>query len=282
MKKFEDSLKVLGKIIVDGHTDFIKYNANEKFLTLLESALLTEKSFDYPFDSLTTIARLTSPDNKLKIFNWNLRKTDDTYEYFGFIQAWSEKEKKYKIFPLNDSSETILNPDMQILSNLRWYGAHYYKLIQNKSGKKIYYTLLGWDGNDKLTQKKIIDILYFKSGDKPMFGSPMFRYNKKIYKRMIFEYSSTVSMSLKYEKQYMLHGKKKAEMIVFDRVSPLNTNLAGQYQFYFPETNVFDAFIFKNGKWDFLKEVDARLPKESKQEKQHRKEILKEQKEHSK
>jgi len=281
LKKYEDSLKVLGKIIIEGHTDFIKYNANESFLTLLESALLTEKSFDYPFDSLTSIARLVSPDNKLRIFNWNLKKSDDTFEYFGLIQFWSEKDKKYKIFSLNDSSETILNPEMQILSNWRWYGAHYYKLILNKVGKKSYYTLLGWDGNDKLTQKKIIDVLYFKSGDKPIFGAPLFKYNKKTYKRMIFEYSASVSMSLKYEKQYLLHGKKKTEMIVFDRVSPLNSNLSGQYQFYFPETNVFDAFVFKNGKWILEKEIDARLPKDSKKDRQHRKEIIKQQKEHA-
>lgn len=57
-------------------------------------------------------------------------------------------------------------------------------------------------------------------------------------------------------------------MIVFDRLSPIDTrtskyaaNLDGQYQFYVPESNVFDGFIFENGKWYFVKDIDARNPK---------------------
>ena len=280
--KIEDSLKVLGKIILNGENDFVKYNANEKFLTLLESALITDKSFEYPFDSLKTIALLTSSDNKFRIFNWNLRKADFTYEYFGFIQAWDKKQKKRIIFPMKDNSEKIEKPETQALDNLNWYGAHYYKLILNKSGGKKYYTLLGWDGNDKITQKKIIDVLYFNSKDKPVFGAPIFKYNKKTYRRIIFEYSATTSMSLKFEKQYMLHGKKKRKMIVFDRLSPLDPQLTGQYQFYFPETNLFDAFLFKYGKWTLIKDVDARMAKESKADKLRRKKIKQQQKEHGK
>lgn len=279
--KIEDSLKVLGKIILNGENDFIKYNANDKFLTLLESALITDKSFNYPFDSLTTIALLTSPDNKFRIFNWNLKKTDCTYEYFGFIQAWNSKEKKYIIYPLKDNSETIKNPETQTLDNLNWYGVHYYKIIFNKTKGKKYYTLLGWDGNNKITQKKIIDVTFFNSKDKPVFGAPIFKYNKKTYCRIIFEYAANTAMSLKYEKQYMLYGKKKRKMIVFDRLSPLDPNLTGQYQFYYPETNLFDAFIFRHGKWNNMKDVDARMAKESKEKKAHRKEIIKEQKTHT-
>ena len=69
-------------------------------------------------------------------------------------------------------------------------------------------------------------------------------------------------------------------MIIFDRLSPLDPNLEGQYQFYYPETNIFDAFIFKSGKWNFVKDIDAEEPKESKEEKNHRLEIIQEQKDH--
>ncbi len=279
--KAEDTLKVLGKIILNGETDFIKYNANEKFLTILESAIISDKSFDYPFDSLITIARLTSEDKKLRIFDWNLRKSDGTYDYFGFIQAWSSDENKYVIYPLKDNSDNIKNPETQILEPLNWYGALYYKIIFNKFGGKKYYTLLGWDGNNNITKKKIIDVIVFNSKDKPVFGAPIFKYNKKTQKRIIFEYNGTVSMSLKYDKQFMLHGKKKRKMIVFDRISPLDPQLEGVYQYYYPETNIFDAFIFRNGKWNFLKDVDARN-NETKEEKEHRKEIIKDQEKHTK
>jgi hypothetical protein len=294
--KAEDTLKVLGKIILNGESDFIKYDANEKFLTILESALINQNSFDYTFDSLTTIARLVSPDKRFRIFNWNISKTDGTYEYFGFIQAWNKKKKKYILYPLTDNSDKITKPESQNLDNNNWYGAHYYKILYNKSGGKKYYTLLGWDGNDKLTQKKIIDVLVFNSNEKPIFGASIFKYNKKIQKRIIFEYSSTASMSLKYEEQYMfsgkwkrrisfnqeeqysLTGKKKRKMIIFDRLSPLDQSLDGQYQFYYPETNIFDAFIFRSGKWSLVKDVDARMQKMTREERNKIKKILKEQK----
>lgn len=281
VQKAEDSLKVLGKIIIRSDTDFVKYNANEKFLSLIQSALMSsDKSFDYPFDSLKTVARLTSDDKKFRLLVWNLRKSDGTYEYFGFIQAWSDKENKYLLYPLKDCRDKIKKPEDQLLDNLNWFGAQYYKIIYNKSGRKKYYTLLGWDGNDNITQKKIIDVLTFNSKDKPVFGADIFKYDKKRYKRIIFEYSKTVSMSLKYDKQNMQNNKKKKMMIVFDRLAPLDPNLEGQYQFYYPETNIFDAFIFRSGKWEYIKDIDARNPKESKEEKKHRLEIINEQKEH--
>jgi hypothetical protein len=280
-KDIEDSLSLLGLIIRDGHTDFIKYNANERFTTLLESALIADKSFDYPFDSLVTIARLTSDDKKFRIFNWHIAKSDGTYEYFGFIQAWNRKEKKYIIYPLKDNSDNIKNPETQLLDNLNWYGAHYYKLISTKYHGRRFYTLLGWDGNNGVTQKKLIDVLTFNSKGKPIFGASIFKYNKKTLKRIIFEYNATVTMSLKYDKQYSAAGKKKKNMIVFDRISPLDKSMEGQYQYYYPETNIFDALLFHAGKWNHIKDIDARNAKETKEEKKHRKEIIREQKEHS-
>lgn len=47
-------------------------------------------------------------------------------------------------------------------------------------------------------------------------------------------------------------------MILFDRLVPLSTSLEGQKQFYVPETNIFDAFIFENGRWVFMEDIDAR------------------------
>ena len=63
-------------------------------------------------------------------------------------------------------------------------------------------------------------------------------------------------------------------MIVFDRLAPIDTrngsttaDLTGQYQFYAPETNILDAFVFENGKWVFVKDVDARNPEVPKKKK---------------
>ncbi len=259
-----DSLKKFSNLVLTSATDFEKYNANDKLIILLESTLLQKKSFDYNFDTLKSIAVLRSPDNKFKLFNWVLPKADGTYEYFGIIQAWNSKENKFLLYKLKDNSENIKNPENELLDYQNWYGALYYKLIYTRYAGKKYYTLLGWDGNDKITSKKIIDVISFNSKEKPVFGSSIFKINSKFQKRVIFEFSSTVTVSIKYEKQYLVHGKQKKKMIVFDRVAPLDPKLKGIYQYYFPETNIFDALMFKNGKWNYIKDVDARNSKESK------------------
>lgn len=268
--EYEDSLKTLGKYILNGENDFVKYSSNEKFINLLKEALLKENSYEYPFDSLITIARLVSPDNTFRIFNWNLPKDNGTYEYFGFIQSYNKIKKKYEIFSLIDKSDEIESPETKTLDNLNWYGVHYYKIIETKVKNRKYYTLLGWDGNNKLSTKKIIEILHFRSNGSPVFGAYLFRKYKKKCKRVIFEYAKNAFMSLKYEEQrYNITKKngekiktKKTNMIVFDRLVPLDERLTGQYEFYVPETNIFDAFIFQNRKWVFIKDVDARNPKQ--------------------
>ena len=280
LKKIEDSLKILAKVIINGETDIIKYNANERFLKLMEGALVSENSFDYPFDSLVTIAIQKSDDKKFRIFSWNIRKSDGDYEYFGFLQALNDKQSKYMLYRLTDNSATIITPEMKVLDPLYWYGALYYKIILNKSKGKKFYTLLGWNGHNNITQKKIIDVISFTSNDNPVFGAAIFKYNRKLYKRIIFEYSSTTSMSVKYDRQYITTGRKKRTMIVFDRLAPLDKSMQGMYQYYYPETNIFDAFIFKKGKWNFEKDIDARSAPPTKEERKHSKQILKEQKEH--
>lgn len=288
--EFEDTLKKLGPIILNGKDDFVRYEANEKFLMLFEEALTIDDSFDYPFDSLITISRLVSPDKKFKIFSWNLPLADGTYEHFGIIQSYNSRKKQYDIYLLQDKSDEIITLEYQVLNENNWYGAHYYKLIYIKSRSKQYYTLLGWDGNDNLSTKKVIEILSFRSTGKPVFGAYIFRNYKKRTKRIIFEYSSRAAMTLTYSTQHYdvvtvkrkkrgprknnkwkkqkaeekkINRKKiKAKMIIFDRLVPLDLSLEGQYQFYVPVTHIYDALIFQKGKWVFIKDIDARNPKQ--------------------
>lgn len=276
--QYEDTLKILARDILYGEDDFIKYDANEKFLNTLQRALKSDKSFDYPFDSLISIGRLRSPDNSFRIFNWNLPKANGTYEYFGIIHTHKLGNNNYEVYVLSDKSDEIENPENQILSYDNWYGAHYYKIIKNTAGQKKYYTLLAWDGNNITSTKKIIEVLSFKSNGKPVFGAYLFKRYKKKTRRVILEYSSSVMVSLKYDDQSFYIRKKSRSkkknikriserMIVFDRLTPMDPKLEGQYQFYVPETNIFDGFVFYNDKWVFIKEVDARNPDRKSNEK---------------
>jgi hypothetical protein len=284
---YEDTLKSLGKIIISGEEDAIKYKANEKFINTLKRALIQEKSFNYSFDSLITISKLISPDNTFKLFTWTILRKNGSYKYYGIIQLNNSKQSQ-NIIPLTDKSDSLDKPDKLILSDKNWFGAVYYKIIYNKYKRKQYYTLLGWQGNNQMSRKKLIEVLTFDSKNAPVFGGNYFKTQNAEPYRVIFEYSSEAVMALKYEEQYYKKKKgqsiyaydkinnftkaksknsnfkkKKAIMIVFDRLIPLNQGLEGQYQFYIPALDYVDAFIFRKGMWRMILDIDARNTKES-------------------
>lgn len=262
LTQLQDSLKKLEPLIFRSRTDEQKYDANKRYITLLEEALSYKGSFDFPFDSLKGIARLTSPDNKFRILNWNLPRNDGTFEYFGFIQSYSKKDKAYRFFRLTDRSDEITNAPNTVGTPDKWYGMLYYRIIQTKHRKKTYYTLLGWDGNDNVSRKKIIDVVSFGTDGVPKFGDGIFTYEKKFPKRVIFEYAPDAVMTLNYAEATKQFEDKSvtSEMIIFSHLMPSHPALEGQYQFYVTDGS-FDAFMFKDGKWEYVKDVDARNPK---------------------
>ena len=266
LQQYEDSLKKIAPEILYGKHDLNKYKASEKFYTMLSEALSQKGAYNYSFDSLKTISILKAPDGYFKIFTWNLRKDDGSYDYFGLIQINPKKAQGEELFKLTNAATKGIGSTQDILSPENWYGAHYYKILQNKSKDNTYYTLMGWDGNNNITTRKIIDVMTIKSDGQPEFGAPIFQTKTDLKTRFIIEYGSQVSVSLKYEKQYVSKGKNKKWMLVFDRVTPLSPMLEGQYQFYVPIVDTYDAFIFEKGIWQFHEDVDARNPKPKRKE----------------
>lgn len=273
---YEDTLKKLAIVIKQSQDERLRYAFNEKFIDVLDEVLHIKKSFDYPFDSLNNlVARLLSPDNRFRIFNWVIGKIDGTFDYYAVMQLFNESKKNYDVIFFKDKSYEIAVPESQTLTPEEWYGALYYKIIHTKSQDVDYYTLLGWNANNSLSYQKIIEVITIRSGNRVFLGAPIFRYGKEKPKRVIFEYSSKAIMNLKYDNQQYKEKKKlkkplkgkwyeivnvKTDMIIFDRLVPIDPSLDGQKQFYVPETNIYDAFVFINGKWVFVEDVDARNP----------------------
>ncbi|MEI8204456.1 MAG: hypothetical protein WCH34_15650 [Bacteroidota bacterium] len=274
---YEDSLKIILGKLYNSKADFERYNYNNQFNELLLKVLKEDNSFDYPFDSLNTIAHLTSPDKNFRIFNWDIALDNGTFLYDGYIQKYNSTKKKWDIFHLIDKSSEITGPESATLSPDNWFGALYYKIVEVKTESRTYYTLLGWDGNNRTSRKKIIEVLYFKTNGVPVFGYNLFRKFGQKNTRVIFEFSSNVSMSLKYEWQQMdkliskprekkQYKKVKSQFIVFDRLVPMDPSLVGMFQYYVPETNIFDGFMLENDRWVFVKDIDARNPFKKKKE----------------
>jgi hypothetical protein len=248
--EYEDTLKIMAHTIMNAETETEKRLANQAFIINLTEVLQYEKSFKFPFDSLPTIARISSPDNTFRIFNWLLKKDNGNYEYFGIIHYHNKKRKRYEFILLVDNSANIRNAEQQNLDAKNWYGGLYYQIAYIKKAGRKYYTLLAWDGNDGYSTKKIIDVMYFSGKNKIKFGLPIFKKNKKeSQKRVIIEYDAKTSVSVKYQ--------PKEQRIVFNHLVPPKKDLEGLEEYYIPE-GTFNSYQYKKGKWWLEQDVDIR------------------------
>ena len=254
--EYEDTLKIMAHQIMNAETEAEKRIANTAFITNLTEVLQYEKAFKFPFDSLPTIARIASPDNTFRIFNWLLKKDNGAYEYFGIVHYHNKKRKRYEIIPLVDNSANIRNAEQEDLDAENWYGGLCYQIAYIKKAGRKYYTLLSWDGNDGYSTKKIMDIMYFSGKNKIKFGLPIFKQNKKeSQKRVILEYDSKTSISVKY------HNKE--QRIVFNHLVPPRKDLVGLEEYYIPE-GTFNAYQYNKGKWWLQQDVDIRNQEKAK------------------
>jgi hypothetical protein len=248
--EYEDTLKVIAHTIMNAETEAEKRLANTAFITNLTEVLQYEKSFKFPFDSLPTIARILSPDNTFRIFNWLLKKDNGAYEYYAIVHYHNIKRKRYEIIPLVDNSANIRNAEQEYLDAKNWYGGIYYQIAYIKKMGRKYYTLLAWDGNDGYSTKKIIDVLYFSGKNKIKFGLPIFKKNKKeSQKRVIIEYDAKTSVSVRYQ--------EKEKRIVFNHLVPPKKDLEGLEEYYIPE-GTFNSYQYNKGKWLLEEDIDIR------------------------
>ena len=98
-----------------------------------------------------------------RIYNWNLPIANGSNLYFCFLQIPEKSSKNtFRIIELRDLSDSIPDPEHSALIRpSNWYGALYYKIIPERSGTGMIYTLLGWEGTSLSEMQKIIEILSF-------------------------------------------------------------------------------------------------------------------------
>lgn len=224
---------------------------NSQIMDTLESILRDPISFEYQFDSLRWTARIYSPDRKLRFITWNIPAENGTHTYYGFLQYYPKKDQPCLVFRLYDKSPEISQPESETLSTEKWWGALYYEVLLNKYKGNRLYTIIGYDLNDRYSNRKVIDVLTFKDNNIPVFGQPVFRIDGKLKDRVIFEYAEDVVMIVRFN--------EKMKMIVFDHLSPIDPALRNNPRFYAPDSS-YDGLRFRKGLWEFIPDVDVRNP----------------------
>lgn len=257
-------------------TDNERYLASEQAVGELSAALEEDASERWKWQLPTVASVLTSPDAMLRIFTWAVVRDNGEYECFGAVQFYNEREEEYQYRLLNDKSEEIMNREESLLTPDNWLGAVYQEIIQTSHGDKTYYTLLGWNGVDNLTERKIIEPVILRGGV-PQFGAPLFRRERNL-RRVVLEYRNDAMVNLSYEEQYVEEVQRqrvkvrgtnryrteekrkqhKEKMIIFDEVGPQVPGMEGLFQYYVP-SGLELAYAFIDGKWELRNGAQGRL-----------------------
>lgn len=276
MLDYQSRLSSLFIRVAEAPTDNERYLASEEAVQLLAEALDEEDSEEWKWSLPQYVSVLTSPDKLFRIFTWAVVRDNGEFECFGAVQFYNEKEEVYEHLLLNDKSEEIMNREESVLAADQWLGAVYQDLIQTTASSHTYYTLLGWNGVDNLTERKIIEPVYIRNGV-PQFGAPLFRRMRN-QRRVVLEYSNDAVVNLRYETQTVEEVEHKREkvkgtnryqtveikkehketMIIFDEVEPQIPGMEGLFQYYVPSGTEL-AYAFVDGKWELRNGAQGRL-----------------------
>ena len=223
---------------------------NSTVLKYMQEKLADPESFVYRFDKLRKrVGILTADDGRFRIFTWNLPLSQWEHEYHGIIQVYDRKNKTVQVHLLQNRIDEI--PDLLHSQTgcEMWPGALYYDMKREKHGREVIYTLMGFNFNDRWSDKKIIEVLHFDNRQNPHFGKPVFNTPEGIQHRVVFEYSGDVTMSLRYNPHL--------KMIVYDHLSPIEPELKDYPRFYAPDFS-YDGYKYRRGMWMHRSDIDVR------------------------
>lgn len=276
MQQHQQRLVALLETVQSAPTDNQRYLASEDAIKELSMALEEERSERWQWQLPQMASVLTSDDGHLRLFTWAVVNDEGEYECFGAVQFYNSRDEEYQYRLLNDKSDEIMNREESMLPPERWLGAVYQRLIQTSHGGQTYYTLLGWNGVDNLTDRQVIEPVTFRGGE-PQFGGPLFRRERNL-RRVVLEYKEHATVNLSYEDQYVevitrervkVKGTNrhrtvekskvhKEKMIMFDEIEPQVPGMEGLFQYYVP-SGVELAYAFVDGKWELRNGAQGRL-----------------------
>ncbi len=226
--------------------DNTNQSAEVAFHDSLLKVLSCDGAFFFVFDSLKKVGRVVSDDESLVLYSWNIPQPNGFNNYYCILLYYSKKEKKHFLFDLKELPD-FFSQNRQMPANINaWPAALYYKVISVKYKGQVYYTLLGFNFNNILSNIKVIEAIYFNNNNELNFSDGLFLKGNKAQNRLVFEYNERVQMMLDY------NTEKK--MIIFDHLSPVKPSLEGQYQFYGPDLS-YDGLLFIDGKWVFQSDI---------------------------
>lgn len=246
----ETRMAELQTLIGSAQTDRERIAASNELAELCRDVAKEPEAFEYAFAQAFKVNSLTSPDGAFRIFNWNVPLQDGSFQYRLFV--WPKGTKK--LIEVHDHGQLTHDDELATYGTENWYGALYYEIHPVKTDGKTVYTLVGWDGNNAISTKKVLDVLVFDGKKDLYFGYPIFEMEPgKYVNRRVFEYAEDAIMNLRWV------DTKSA--IVFDRLEPRVSGAEGNYAYYGPGTG-YSGYKQQKGKWMLEENMDMTRPRD--------------------
>jgi hypothetical protein len=239
----EDSLRDLASDIILDSLQAKRMRSDSVFTRTLVRSLQVKNSFYYPFGSLQGISRLYAPDSSFRIFTWNIAFDDYYSRQRGAIQMRTP-DGSLRLIPLRDFSEFTTDAMDSVRTKGNWIGAVYYDIIKTSYNGKNFYTLIGYDHNTVMSNKKWLEVLTFNEKNEPVFGGRYFTFDQDSVKR-----ASQYRFSLEYKKEAraILKYDEDSKLIIVDHLIS-ETDEPNNKWTYIPDGD-YEAFKWQNGKW---------------------------------
>ena len=249
LKSKEDSLTAIGVKIINSTDLTERFRSDSLFTRTLVRALKIQYSFQYSFDSITTVSKIYSPDSLFRIFTWQVTIDENTQRRHGAIQM-KTAEGSLKLFPLIDRSIIIKNQLDTVTNNEWWIGAIYYKIVKKLYNNKPYYTLLGYDENTIRSTKKWIEVLHFDDNGFPQFGGQFFSFKQD---SVIVPTQSRFSIEFKKDGNGRIMYDSELDILIYDHLIS-ETNEETKKYTYIPDGD-YEGFKWVNGQWLHINKV---------------------------
>lgn len=249
LKLKEDTLQSLARNLIIDSLPQGRMRNDSLFIRTLVRTLKVKNSFYYPLDSVVGVAKLYAPDSSFRLLSWSL-SFDDYYSRQRAAIQFKTPDGSLKLVPLSDISEFTTKPHDSVRTKDNWIGAVYYNMVKTQHAGKNYYTLFGYDPNSVMSNKKWIEVLSFNDKGMPVFGEPIFSFERDSVKR-----PAQRRYSIEYKKEASTFVNYDAEvgLIIVDHLIS-ETDEPEKPHTYIPDGD-YEGFKWENGKWVHIDKV---------------------------
>ncbi|MBK7094085.1 MAG: hypothetical protein IPH57_03110 [Saprospiraceae bacterium] len=221
------------------HRKYALTEFNSQFLQILSA----EGSFDYPFDSLKWISKLMPPDSSIRIFTWQLMRSQTEFDYFGVVQT------RKNLYFLQDNKWQNTDTEYEEFTPANWYGQIYYNIHQYTSGNKTEYLLFGLKILKNREKIKTVEALDIQSG--------MLKLGKGIFEDTLNQrmFKNRVVLRTSFESNSRLSYDPELSMIIFDHTIIVPSSREVSAKPLIVADGSYHGYKLKDDKWMFVNNV---------------------------